>query len=403
MVKGIEIGSAGYNGTSNGSQASNGADTGNITYIQLNPGERAPWFHQRTPSNPRYAFDTAAGRWIVLLFAVTGSDETGQACQLFTQEHRDIFNDKFASLFVISQDPTDESEGRFGDQMPGLRVFWDFDATIARLYGIVPTNSQSGQQLPARRMWMVLDPTMRVKLVVPFQEDGSDRDTVASFMRALPSPSHFVGQELQAPILYLPDVFEPALCEQLIALHRADGGVDSGFMQEVDGKTVLVSDPNHKRRSDFLISDQNLIATLQNRILRRIVPEIRKVHQFNVTRMERYLVGCYKAENSGHFRQHRDNTTSGTAHRRFAVSINLNADFQGGDLSFPEYGPRLYKPEPGTAVVFSCSLLHAVSPVTQGQRYAFLPFLYDDAAAAVREKNNARLDTSVSPYSQTPM
>lgn len=99
--------------------------------------------------------------------------------------------------------------------------------------------------------------------------------------------------------------------------------------------------------------------------------------------MERYLVGCYSAEDKAHFNAHRDDTTKGTAHRRFAVSVNLDADFDGGEVSFPEYGRRGYK----GAVVFSCSLLHAVSTVTRGRRYAFLPFLYDDAAAKVREEN----------------
>ena len=57
-------------------------------------------------------------------------------------------------------------------------------------------------------------------------------------------------------------------------------------------------------------------------------------------------------------------------------------------MGFPEYGSRSYKAPPGGAVVFSCSLLHAVSQVTEGRRYAFLPFLYDDEAAKVREANN---------------
>jgi hypothetical protein len=86
--------------------------------------------------------------------------------------------------------------------------------------------------------------------------------------------------------------------------------------------------------------------------------------------MERFLVGCYRAEDSGHFAPHRDNTTKGTAHRRFAASVNLNSDFDGGEVSFPEYNPRGFKPPPGGAVVFSCSLLHSVSKVTRGQRYA---------------------------------
>ena len=111
-----------------------------------------------------------------------------------------------------------------------------------------------------------------------------------------------------------------------------------------------VNDRNHKVRKDHNLTDAVLIQQAQARIRRRIVPEIAKVHQFHVTRMERNMVGCYTAEDGGHFRAHRDNTTKGTAHRRFAVSINLNAEFEGGEVSFPEYGPRSFKPPPGAAV-----------------------------------------------------
>ncbi|MGH6966519.1 MAG: 2OG-Fe(II) oxygenase, partial [Phenylobacterium sp.] len=63
------------------------------------------------------------------------------------------------------------------------------------------------------------------------------------------------------------------------------------------------------------------------------------------------------------------------------------AAFEGGDLRFPEFGPRTYRPPTGGAVVFSCSLQHEATPVTKGRRYAFLPFLYDEAGAALREAN----------------
>lgn len=117
--------------------------------------------------------------------------------------------------------------------------------------------------------------------------------------------------------------------------------------------------------------------------------------------MERYIVACYDSAAGGHFRAHRDNTTKGTAHRRFAVSINLNAeDFEGGDLCFPEFGDRLYRPPTGGAVVFSCSLLHEARPVTSGRRFAFLPLLYDDAAAAIREQNNVYLAENVGACSR---
>src|SRR6185503_19658148 len=155
------------------------------------------------------------------------------------------------------------------------------------------------------------------------------------------------GLELQAPVLFLPNVFEPELCNHLVALYQQHGGTESGFMREEGGKTVGVHDHSHKRRKDYLIDDLDLQKKLQARVQRRIVPEIRKVHQFHATRMERYIVSCYAAEDAAHFSAHRDNTTAGTAHRRFAVSINLNSEFEGGEVSFPEYGPRSFKPPPG--------------------------------------------------------
>jgi predicted 2-oxoglutarate/Fe(II)-dependent dioxygenase YbiX len=114
--------------------------------------------------------------------------------------------------------------------------------------------------------------------------------------------------------------------------------------------------------------------------------------QFNATRIERHVVACYDAADGGHFRAHRDNTTLGTAHRRFAVTLNLNAEeFEGGELWFPEFGRRKYKAPTGGAVVFSCSLLHEATTVTRGRLFAFLPFLYDDAAPRVRERNRQYL------------
>jgi predicted 2-oxoglutarate/Fe(II)-dependent dioxygenase YbiX len=172
-------------------------------------------------------------------------------------------------------------------------------------------------------------------------------------------------------------------------------------MRQVDGRTVLVVDYGHKRRMDHVVTDEAVRERLWQRFERRVFPEIKKAYQFDVTRMERFLVACYEAEQRGHFQPHRDNTTAGTAHRRFAVTLNLNADFVGGELHFPEFGPRRYRPPIGAALVFSCSLLHAVDAVTQGRRFAFLPFLYDESAARLREKNNAFLSAEVAPYRYT--
>ncbi|MER2266937.1 2OG-Fe(II) oxygenase family protein [Methylobacterium oxalidis] len=356
-------------------------------YAQLLPGDPAPWFHQRSSGNPRYAFDTVAGRYVVLCFYGSAGDAQAQQALAAVAANRQHFDDQRASFFGVSIDPEDEAQQRVQESIPGIRFFWDFDTAVSRLYGAAPKEPAQDGATTLRRFWMVLDPALRVLRIFPLNEHTG----LFAYLDQLPPVGQTAGFEVQAPVLVLPDVFEPEVCRHLINLYEAQGGFQSGFMREIDGKTVEVHDRSHKVRKDFMIEDEGLTKQLQARFLRRVIPQIEKAHCFKPTRMERYLVACYAAEDGGHFRAHRDNTTAGTAHRRFAVSINLNAEFEGGEVSFPEYGPRSFKPPPGGAVVFSCSLLHAVSRVTAGRRYAFLPFLYDEAAAKIREANAAKL------------
>ena len=367
------------------------------TYVKLSPGDPAPWFFQRSFANPHYAFDTAAGRYVVLCFFGTAGDAHSQAAIKACRTRSQFFDDSTACFFGVSHDPNDEKLKRVADHYPGYRHFWDFDGTIGRLYGALPREAET-QRLPVHRIWVVLDPTLRVLNILPFADDQSDIAAVLAYIDALPPSARFTGFDLQAPILVLPNVFEVEFCRKLIRLYEAHGGEESGFMREVDGRTVAVHDHGHKRRKDFNIEDAEVIKETQTRFMRRVVPMIHRAHQFNVTRMERYIVCCYAAEDEAHFRAHRDNTTKGTAHRRFAVSVNLNDDFDGGEVSFPEYGPRSFKAPIGGAVVFSCSMLHAVSKVTRGRRFAFLPFLYDDEAARLREANIKFLEDGKASY-----
>lgn len=359
----------------------------NPSYAVLGPGDPAPWFVQASTSNPRYTFDTVAGRYVVLGFFGSAGNEAGAAALAAIERNRAVFDDERVCFFGVSLDPTDRSEGRVRESLPGIRHFWDFDGSVSRLYGAVPREAEAGGRIDIRPFWLILDPTLRVIARIPFARDGSDRETLFAELARLPPPDRFAGFEVPPAILVLPNVFEAGLCRDLIATYERQGGEESGFMREVDGKTTLVHDHHHKRRRDVTIEDPGLVGAIQARIRRRVASEIKKIYAFDATRMERYIVSCYAAEDGGHFRAHRDNTTRGTAHRRFAVSINLNAEFEGGEVSFPEYGKRSYKAPPGGAVIFPCALLHAVSRVTAGRRYAFLPFLYDDAAAKLREAN----------------
>ena len=50
-----------------------------VAYINLLPGDPAPRFQQRYARNPNYAFDTAAGRYLVLCFFSSATEPKGRA------------------------------------------------------------------------------------------------------------------------------------------------------------------------------------------------------------------------------------------------------------------------------------------------------------------------------------
>ncbi len=370
-----------------------------LNYKNLLPGDPAPWFVAASTNNPTYDFNTAAGRYIVLSLVGTVGDEVGQRMLAAVARNRALFDNVQFSFYGVVADQSDQ--GGVRQSIPGIRYFLDFDGAVSRALGALP-QERDASGAGYRRLWIVLDPTLRVLRVFPFLENGLEQESLFEYLKGLPIVDMFAGFQLQAPILYLHNVFESEFCHRLIDAYNHHGGELSGFMRELEGKTVGMMDRDLKVRRDYHIKDEALIKGAYHRIKRRIFPEISKIHQFKVSRIERHMVSCYSADDGGHFSAHRDNTTKATAHRRFAVSINLNADFEGGELQFPEYGSRSFKPQAGAAVIFSCSLLHKVLKVRSGRRYAFLPFLYDEAAAQVRDQNKGFLSDVILDNNQSP-
>ena len=239
----------------------------------------------------------------------------------------------------------------------------------------------------------VLDRQLRVIAALPLNTSDAGNiqahaDRVAKLAASISQPAASGLSQPGAPVLLVPRILEPEFCRELINYYETQGGYDSGYMtSDAQGRTVGVIDYGRKRRRDCNIEDDTLRGKIRARIIRRLIPEVYKAYQFRVTQSERYIVACYDTGEGGYFRAHRDNTTRGTAHRRFAVTMNLNAEeYEGGDLRFPEFDDRSYRAPSGGAVVFSCSLMHEALPVTRGKRYCVLPFLYDDAAAQLRNR-----------------
>lgn len=347
----------------------------------LSIGEFATMFAAPTRANKQFHFNTVAGRYVLLAFLPSDPARRATALAAF-ETIRPRFDDRLATAFFFSG--ADGPDAAPPDQIPGQRWFFDPEGAIARLYGAI---DGTGPEPPC---WILLDPALRVLGHATLTEPHA----LFARINDLGSVDAHAAAAISAPVLIVPRVFDSALCRRLIDHYDAQGGQPSGVMRDVNGKTVGVLDPMKNRRDVNVEAIPQLRAEIMNRLERALIPMIQRAYQFKATRLERYLVACYDATEGGYFRPHRDNETFGTAHRRFAVSINLNAEaYEGGDLRFPEFGSRTYRPPTGGAVVFCCSLLHEATAVTRGRRYAFLPFLYDEAGQKIRQQNLAKFAT----------
>jgi peroxiredoxin/predicted 2-oxoglutarate/Fe(II)-dependent dioxygenase YbiX len=344
------------------------------------PGEPAPFFAAATDGVDRYSLDVAAGRWIVLMIFGTLAEPASFEAVSQALDRAELFNGADAAFFGVSVDPADKTQRGLANVDPGVRFFWDFDCTVARLYGVADATHLK----PAV---FLIDPAFRIAMAAPIEAAPAVLDRLAAELAAGPGE----GDGQVAPVLSLPRILEPELCQGLIALYRAQEASPSGFAVDVDGRTVQHLDPMLKRRSDVFIDHEPVIEALRERLEARLFPMVRRALGWQPKHIERYLICRYGAEQQGFFSRHRDDATAGTAHRRFAVSVNLNDGYEGGELKFPEFGPRAYRPSAGGAVVFACGLLHEATPVTRGERFAFVPFLYDDEGAAIRAANLAKV------------
>lgn len=205
---------------------------------------------------------------------------------------------------------------------------------------------------------------------------------VAALAARLYSASTPAMVQAKAPVLLLDRVVEPPLCRTLIEHWRHRDKV-ADVVGSAAGNVV---NADMKRRQDVQLGDPKLFVEVRDRVVRRVMPAIAQAFHSRITVIETPIVGCYDAASGGCFRRHRDNTSRQTAHRQFALSLNLNADdeYDGGELRFPEFGRELYRPPAGGALVFSCSLLHEVMPVTRGRRFGVFTFLSTSAPSVSR-------------------
>jgi predicted 2-oxoglutarate/Fe(II)-dependent dioxygenase YbiX/peroxiredoxin len=350
-------------------------------------GDPVPWFEAPLITDGSFSLQVAAGRWIVLSFLGSPQNARQQIELTGLLREAHVFDPDHLVFYGVLTAPPENPEHYCGLCTSAISFIADYDNKIGRSFG--------ADGMPRT---VVLDPMLRAVADIPWDHASGHASAVREVLRSLPSVDDSAGVPLTAPVLIVPRVLDFQLCEFLVQFYDKLGGKDSGFLLDTEGKTSTVVDYRLKRRNDLHLVAPELRNLIRDQIVRRLLPPIERFFQFQATRMDRYIVSCYESATGGHFYRHRDNVNAGAQHRRFAVTINLSKDYDGGDLIFPEFGRRVYRAPHGGATVFSCGALHQVTPMTRGRRYAFLAFLYGEADAALRERNNEKLHQTEQRY-----
>lgn len=360
----------------------------------LSIGDPAPLFVLPDENNNKIFLAQQAGKPILLIFY---ANDDLPHCRQIAETFRDL-NSEFEQLNVeiieISSNPPSARKNFARNCQISFALLSDINHVVSSQYGVCEAGAfkDNPKILSYSRRAFLLDINLRiVKIYSLVDLIYTTSEILADVKIKLPQPApqHLT---IQSPVLLIPNVLTPEYCRYLIHVWETEGNAESGQMRQQGEKTIGVIDYKFKIRRDHFVEKPELIKELDRAMRRRVFPEIRKAFHFPVTRREGYKIGCYDSSRRGFFSRHRDNTTPGTAHRRFAMTLNLNAEeYEGGYLTFPEYGLHLYKPDTGSAVIFSCSLMHEATPVTSGRRFGLFAFFYGDKEAELRQAYESRV------------
>lgn len=322
-------------------------------------GERAPDFVLPLDDGSTTRFYAFAGGHptILFFFEPRHADILSEHAKAISKRHPE------AALFGVTRT---KDAAKPAERLP-FPVFEDLDGKVSKGYRL-----EKNSEITV----FVLNPNLRVIGVFSF---AADHVQLGKIFTALTRPFIHDTPVLvkeQAPVLFVPHVLDGEICKFLIGYWKKEGNIETGVEQTVDEKRGDRLDESKKIRRDHIVQDSSLLKLLTTTVGRRVIPEVNKAFMFAATRFEGFKIVCYESAVAGFFEAHRDNLSPTTAHRKFALSLNLNEDYKGGEIRFPEYGAHLHRPAAGGALVFSCSHLHEVMTVTEGSRFALLSFLY---------------------------
>ncbi len=329
--------------------------------------------------------DEQAGKLHVLLFLGSVSKPKCAAFLKAFEAERDALAEVNAEVQIVLTQADFEDLAKSGAELPYPVLIDRTPMGDARGFAHLGIGVTYGRVLNDQAGALAIAPNLHV-LALAGTEDKKD-PAATILARAKPVAERRKGgliTQSLPPVLVVPDVFDADDCRRLIEIYKTTGKdfVDPGHNQ-LQGRTtdVKMRIPEYGRndRIDHWVCSDETNRIIDRKLVPRLMPEIQKAFNYKVTRHERYRIACYEGARGGSEHGHLDNTLPFVAHRRFAVTLNLNSEqYEGAELKFPEFGDAVFKPPSGAAIVFSCSLLHEVMAMRSGTRFALLAFLFGE-------------------------
>jgi peroxiredoxin/predicted 2-oxoglutarate/Fe(II)-dependent dioxygenase YbiX len=319
------------------------------------------------------ALDFYGGKELVVCFLPSSHPSyCVQLLREIARQHQAL-RERDADLLGISPEPP--------EVCARLRTEYGFPYRLASDPGGALRRKLDGAEGGARTY--LLAPGGKIRKVYAPAEAGPHLAEVLAELSALLPPRAPIVITGHAPVAIVPRVLSAVMCRELMERHQA-GPTIEGTIGLGAGLSV---NPQVKARRELHVSryqDADLLHRLDLTLGRTLLPEIEKLYGYRLTHRERYKIGCYDAAEQGRYIRHRDSDGRLLSYRRISLTINLNDDYEGGHLHFPEYGPYHYRQEPGAALIFPSGLLHEATVVTQGRRFILVSFLFEEKDAARR-------------------
>ena len=303
----------------------------------LLPGDRIPEFIlPDAETRLQNFYDLVKGRPAVLVLAAnTARQEQWDEIKGYA-DIAPVLDDAGVDLFIVTNDGV-ESMAMVSKAIPAPAIW------LADIKGVVNLALRTGGKLDKSGLIsLFLDSDQRV-VAIKGAEPGH-APWALGVLRGLSAEAPLALGTV-APVLILPRVLDEETCRRLLSR---------------EGLSITPTP----------IANPTEAEALSRLLLRRIGPEVDRVFSFDDFRFESLALGQeHAAAGRSAPDRRRDNSDPETAGRSFALILDLEAGaHEGGGLRFPEYGPHLYRPATGAALVHAGGMLRELVAITSGRR-----------------------------------